>query len=322
MTRPANTSLSKDKIQQLLAAVGANSAKNISEDIETTDYNWFQPHYFSRDQLNQLNLFMEKLVLECAAKFTQLYRNDFVAEMISTTQCFAGDIFNRKDEQTETDYYIAFGPDKNQPVGLIGIPLKSAMAWTTQILGETGDIEEVARKLSPLEESLLTDIASSLIDAFAVAYGSRNFSMINGITMGRLPIELQGAAELCEIKFKTGKADSNEGCRGYFLIFCEKLNSVAGKNPQAAASVPDKDVAKAIQENLSELPVEITIELGQTRFNFGRIMDLQAGDILMLDKRIDEPAGFIVGGKTVFRGMPAQSGGKYAAVVTEICNKK
>ncbi len=256
------------------------------------------------------------------AKFTQLYRNDFVAEIISTTQCFAGDIFNLKNEQAETDYYIAFGPDKTQPLGLIGIPLKFAMTWTTQILGETGDIEEAPRKLSPLEESLLTDIVSGLINAFAIAYGGRNFSMINGITMGHLPIELNGAVELLEIKFKTGKADSNEGCRVSFLVFCEKLVSVAGKNPQADASIPEKDIPRVMQENLSDLPVEITIELGQTLFNFGRIMDLQAGDILMLDKMINESAEVIVDGKTIFRGLPAQSDGKYAAVITEICNKK
>lgn len=320
MIRPINATLSKDRIQQLLAAVGADSAKDTSGDIEIADYNWCQSHYFNSVQLKQLNSFTEKLVQECAKKFTQLYRTDFAAESISTTQDFAKAIFNPESEQT--DYYIAFGPDKTHPVGLVGIPLKSAMVWANQILGETSPVEELARKLSPLEESLLMDVVSGLIEAFSIAYGGRNLSLINGINIGRPPIELNGAEELCEIKFKTGKADSNEGCQGSFLIFSDKLDSFAGKNAQADVAVPEKDIIRAMQENLSDVPVKITMELGQTLFNFGRIMELQAGDILMLDKMINEPVGILLDGKTLFRGLPAQSSGNYAAVITEICNKK
>jgi flagellar motor switch protein FliM len=45
-------------------------------------------------------------------------------------------------------------------------------------------------------------------------------------------------------------------------------------------------------------------------------MNLQADDILLLDKRVDQPAELIVDGRTVYYGYPAKSEGKYAVTIT------
>jgi flagellar motor switch protein FliM len=47
-------------------------------------------------------------------------------------------------------------------------------------------------------------------------------------------------------------------------------------------------------------------------------MDLQVDDILVLDKRIDEPVELIVGDRTFYYGCPAKSAGKYAVTITSM----
>jgi flagellar motor switch protein FliM len=46
-------------------------------------------------------------------------------------------------------------------------------------------------------------------------------------------------------------------------------------------------------------------------------MSLTVGDVLLLDKKIDEPVQLIAAGRTVCRGLCAKSAGKYALAVTE-----
>lgn len=321
MTLPSTDNLSKDKIQQLLAAVGVKPENHTDCDMETFDYNWNQPHYFSNSQLKTLDLFTEKVAKECAAKFSQLYHCNFGINILSTTQHFSDQLFNINSDNDSDDYYIAFGLDSNNPIGILGIPIKSAIILTTHLLGESITQENYERTLSQLEESLLADIAAGLIEAFSKVYSNKNLNLLTNIARHNLPLEFKESAELCKVEFGAVKAGSEDDCEAYFLIFCNKLDSITGKNLQNNTAIPDKDFIKAIHEHLNDIPVTLKIELGQTMFNFGKIMELQAGDILILDKNINEPAKLILENKTIFHGQPAKSDGKHAIVITEVCNK-
>jgi flagellar motor switch protein FliM len=46
-------------------------------------------------------------------------------------------------------------------------------------------------------------------------------------------------------------------------------------------------------------------------------LNLSPGDILVLDKKIDEPAHLLVNGKPIFHGRCAKSAGNYAIAITE-----
>ncbi len=65
------------------------------------------------------------------------------------------------------------------------------------------------------------------------------------------------------------------------------------------------------------LSVSVTAQLASTVLTFEEIMGLGVDDILLLDKRTNEPVELIVKGRTVFRGRPAKSDGRYAVVITE-----
>jgi flagellar motor switch protein FliM len=51
---------------------------------------------------------------------------------------------------------------------------------------------------------------------------------------------------------------------------------------------------------------------------FEEIVNLQVDDILVLDKRIDQPAELIVDDRTYYYGCPAKSAGKYAVTITNM----
>lgn len=317
MTGVLTNNLGREKIQQLLAAIGSELTEDTTQ-IKAAEYNWRQSHYFSSDQIRKLDDFARKAAAAMVKKFVALCHSDFSVTIASITQHFAEELFGQSSDSKQHDYYLAFGTDKDKPCCLISMPSQTAIIWATQLLGDCESEENSNRDLSQLEESLLLDIASALVEAISKSHSSFNFQPAKSIVKAELPFELQGAEEFCKITFNVEQIDSKNGSEAHLLMPCSKLEPVAGQIKKAAGEFSSEDISKAILEHLQEMPVSITAQLASAVLTFEELISLQVDDILLLDKKIDEPAELIVEGQTLFRGWPAKSTGKYAVAITEL----
>jgi flagellar motor switch protein FliM len=342
MNSTVTDSLSREKIRQLLAAVGSMPS-DVATEIEAAEYDWHQPHYFSREQLGILESFTKNLAAAVAEKFAQLYHSNFDVTTVSTTQHFAGELLGQISSSKTSDYYLAFGPDQKHLCGFISIPEQTAIAWVTQLLGEAESDppmadrkaetqEDSAETLSQLEESLLVDIAAAIVAALSACYshspapstgseqalsGAEGFEPAKIIVRGELPVELQQLEELCKIVFAVRKAGSENRGQAYLVIPCSELVPVTGRTTAAEHKLSAEDISKAIIGHLHRMPVSITAQLARTFLTFQELVAVRPCDILLLDKAIDESVELIVDGRTLFRGRPARSAAQYAIVITE-----
>ncbi|MGB2866186.1 MAG: FliM/FliN family flagellar motor switch protein [Sedimentisphaerales bacterium] len=315
MSGSVTNSLSREKIQQLLTAVGSEPTEDITQ-VEATEYNWHEPHYFNSEQLVKLDDFAQTAAAAVAEKFSKFCRSELNVTIASTTQHFADEFLNKPSDSEQKDYYLPFGTNQEQMCGLIGIPEQAALNWARQLLGDSESEKDPGRDLSQLEESLLLDLVSALVEVFSGLDESFDFHSAKSIVKGQWPLGVEGTEELCKISFDVKKADSEKSFETYFLILCSELESVVGKAEQDSADFSAEDVSKMILGHLQEIPVLITGQLASAVFTFEEIMNLQADDILLLDKRVDQPAALIVDGRTVYYGRPAKSAGKYAVTIT------
>jgi|GEM_PF-304961 len=219
MSSPVIDSLSREKIRQLLAAVGSRPSDAATE-MQASDYDWHQPHYFNREQLTSLDSFTKNLAAEVAEKFAQLYHSDFDVTTVSTTQHFAGALLGQisgskaRDPASRepSDYYLAFGHDQKHLCGFISIPEQTAVAWVTQLLGEAesevsggaGTQKDSAKILSQLEESLLLDIAAAIVASFSACY-----------SFSRAPSTVPAFAGMTSSPRKRGSGQVLSGAEGF-----------------------------------------------------------------------------------------------------------
>jgi len=315
MTSLAQDNLTQEKIQQLLAAVGSSPDKDMQQEAGVTEYNWQISHYFNHDQLGKISKFADGVAKNIAEKFKQIYNSDFEVTVSSTVLYFASELI--KSDSNAKSYFIAFGDDKQQ-IGLITMQAQTAILWATQLLGDNQAAQDTERELSQLEQSLFLDITSALIGAFSGAYTSKNLIPVGEIIMGKIPMEIDNSSELCKITIGIKKAGSEVVSEVCFWVFCEKLHQVAEQ--KQADNISPQNVSKAMMNYVATVPVTVTALLAQVGFNFQQLMTLQVDDVLMLNKKITEPAELIVEGKAVFKGRLAKSDSKYALLVTELCN--
>jgi len=285
--------------------------------IEATEYNWNKPHYFDTKQFNKLDNFTKKVAKAMTVKFVDFCHSEFDVTVVSTKQHFAAELVNQAMESRQNDYYLAFGPDQSHPCGLISIPTKTAFIWATQLLGDPeSEEEDSGRDLSQLEESLLLDLLSALIEAFFQKIW--DFQPAKNIVRRLFPLELNGTEELCKITFDVKKSDQEKSSEAYILILSSELETAVGKAEQTVGRFSADDISKAILGNMQQMPVCITAQLASIVLTLEEIMSLELGDILLLDKKVDEPIELITSGRTALLGRPAKLAGKHAVVITEL----
>jgi flagellar motor switch protein FliM len=236
----------------------------------------------------------------------------------SITQHFASELFEKISDGQQKDYFVLFGTDPERPCGFIGMPEQTASAWARQLLGDSESEADSDRTLSGLEESLLLDLTSALVEAFCDCDATCNFNLIPSVVRGQWPLELQGIEELCKISFEVKKADSQDSSTAYFLIPCGELDAVAGRTARAGGEYSANEISRAILNHMQEMTVAITVQLGSATVTFGDIMNLQVNDVLLLDKTVDEPVEVIVADRTAYTGRPAKSDGKYAIAISAV----
>jgi flagellar motor switch protein FliM len=316
MSNKAFDNLTSEKIQQLLAAVGS-APKEESSQVEATEHNWTEPHYFSCEQLKNISSFAEILAAAVAKKFTDFCRGKFEATVLSTKQFFADDLVKQYSNGERKYFYLPFDSENGLRLGLLGMNEKTAIEWTKLLLGDTESKENSEKELSQLEKSLLLDLASAVVRAFSQSHTSFNFSPANNLASGQWPLDIDGAEQLCQIDFNVKQSEAKDGTEAFFLIPCGSLDAVSGKTKKDVSEISQENISKMIQEHFEQTSVCVTAQLGQTELSFEEMMNLQAGDILLLDKKVTDFVELIVNERTFCYGWPVRSGGRYAVAISE-----
>lgn len=72
---------------------------------------------------------------------------------------------------------------------------------------------------------------------------------------------------------------------------------------------------------LSDLPVEVIVELGRTRLTIRELAELDRDDVVDLSRGSDAPLDLVVGGRVIARGEVVMVGEKMALRITEVLDE-
>jgi len=318
MSRTTNNSKTKERIQQLLVALASEATEDTMQNAEAQEHKWQQCYYFNHKQLENIDIFAEKTAKAITSGFTKLYQSEFNVTVASSTLHFSEEFLSAALDEKKLEYYLPITDEQGSQYGVIGIPNQTAFAWTKQLLGDKDSEKDSKKELSQLEESLLLDIVGTFVDAFSSTYDNHDFHHANTFTRAKLPFELENTDELCKTTFTFEKLGSKDNSEAYLLIPCKKLEPLAYENAGSERRASNEDLSKIMLEHAQQISVSVTAMLGSSMTSFEEIMNLSVDDILLLDKKVNEPVELVVGGKTLFEGYPVKSAGKYAIAITQL----
>ncbi len=79
------------------------------------------------------------------------------------------------------------------------------------------------------------------------------------------------------------------------VIENKKENTVQG-------AVSPESRQKISKEALSDVPVEVSVELGRVRIPFSELLSIETGSVISLNKSPQEPVGIFANGKKIGEG--------------------
>ena len=115
-------------------------------------------------------------------------------------------------------------------------------------------------------------------------------------------------------KSRTGAVPRSDGPIGRAVAETIEYEQFEDSSPQGAAG--DGDLSR-----LSDVPMELSVEIGRTHMTVGEALDLHPGSVVTLERFSGEPADLLVNGTPIARGEVVVVDEQFGLRVTEILDR-
>src|ERR671938_1510003 len=95
-----------------------------------------------------------------------------------------------------------------------------------------------------------------------------------------------------------------------------QFDPLPDSSPAAAGPVTGGDLTR-----LTDVTVELTVEVGRTRMLLGETMSLGPGSVVTLDRQADKPVDLLVNGRPIARGEVVVIDEEFGLRITEVVSR-
>ena len=321
--------LSQDEIDNLLKALStgeldADEMKNTDE-RQVKDYDFARPAKFSKEHLRTLEIIFEHFGRLLATNLPAYLRKSVSVDVVNS----------------EVVIYSEFSNALSNPVllGVVGMdPLMGnvimemasnlGFAIVDRLLGGVGNSLEKERDFSEIELSILERVFTIRVNLLHEPWENvvEITPRLNRIETNSQFAQIISPSETIAIVTINLKIGDVEGLMNICLPYTtlepvmDKLNT---KYWFSTMKEKDSNSYEAAIENIIDnalIPMKAV--LGTSEINVQDFVNLQLGDVIRLDRKVDDELEVYVGNIKKFKALPGYSDNKYAVRVTEILREE
>ena len=321
--------LSQDEIDNLLKALStgeldADEMKNTDE-RQVKDYDFARPAKFSKEHLRTLEIIFEHFGRLLATNLPAYLRKSVSVDVVNS----------------EVVIYSEFSNALSNPVllGVVGMdPLMGnvimemasnlGFAIVDRPLGGVGNSLEKERDFSEIELSILERVFTICVNLLHEPWENvvEITPRLNRIETNSQFAQIISPSETIAIVTINLKIGDVEGLMNICLPYTtlepvmDKLNT---KYWFSTMKEKDSNSYEAAIENIIDnalIPMKAV--LGTSKINVQDFVNLQLGDVIRLDRKVDDELEVYVGNIKKFKALPGYSDNKYAVRVTEILREE
>lgn len=321
--------LSQDEIDNLLKAL--SSGELDVEEMKGTDekqvknYDFARPSKFSKEHLRTLEIIFEHFGRHLATNLPAYLRKSVNVDIVNS----------------EVVIYSEFSNALSNPV-LLGVvsmkPLAGNMvmemasnlgfAIVDRLLGGTGTALDKERDFSEIELTIIERIFSICVNLLKepwenVIKVTPRLERIETNSQFAQIISPTETIAIITINLKIGDVEGLMNvCLPYTLLepVMDKLNTKFW-----FSNMQEKDptmYGEVIENVISKTKVPIKAILGESKVNVSDFVNLQIGDIIKIDKKVDQELDVYVGNIKKFNALPGYFEDKYAVRITDVIREE
>ncbi len=269
------------------------------------EYDWSVPSHFTRDQKAGLDDFAARLSPIIAEALSKQFKSEVQLEVASVTEHYAAQL--RPVEEESSDFCVEFLDKGRSSCGFVAFLGEKAFAWVAKLLGGEVSAVDTDKEMSSLESAILLDIFSTLGEAVSQALNAANASPLScGKELSRGPCGLgeSDAEEYCKITLRDPEAQDQPGI--YLVILSAFLEPIVAQLEAAGGGQGGsaEQTRKNMLKHLEHASVVAEAYLGTAFVKVRNLTDLQPGDVLLTERKVDDPMDVFVQGNKVFLAFP------------------
>jgi len=299
-----------------LLAAAKKTQSDADETLEVEDYDWNVPSRFTPIQLDCL----DKLVAESAKSIARELGSQLHQEAplwaVRPGQHYAGRL--DLDRDGEGGVLFVLTTEDGSQCGVVKISAQLANLWIGKALGGSPSAQSGDREFSTLESALLRDVVVAVVHGLAGelrSLGGRTVQCGSQAPDEHPLGEVRNDDEYCLLAFRVDQEKDNPAVS--FVLSSDMLEgAVGGGNIVQPGEGSPTDSQENMRACVDHSLVTATVSLMTTELSLRDALDLEVGDVLMADNRVDQPLELLVGGAVVLSGYPVTSDGQYALQIT------
>ncbi|HBL83419.1 MAG: flagellar motor switch protein FliM [Clostridiales bacterium GWF2_38_85] len=302
--------LSQNQIDELLNELADDKLGDIKTGLEEKPvkiYDFKSPKKLSRDQNKVLSSIADVLARHLAAYFAGILRNYSEITVASIEEHPYYEYNNSLPDMLMTAVI-----DIDSINGSILMDMSNSLTFTliSRMLGGTVDSAKILdREFTEIEIALMERVYKKICifiqEALAnIPYTNVTLSQIETNSRFIKSIRIQEVVEVIVLNVNIGSIKGTITTCVPYTYVDTMLVAMAQNNEKIETIVVSEEVKRSMLDELSNSLVEVCGILGSVKLPLKDVVNMQVGDVIKLEQRINSPALVTVNGNTWFLGEP------------------
>ncbi len=289
---------------------------------DISNYDFRRPNRISKNQIRTL-----QTIHESFAEIFSYYLVSKLQTVVSITVTSVDQLFYSEfilSVSNPSCLYV-FDIEGTDGSGIMEVSPQLALTIIERLLGGTGENPPKPRTITPIEQAVIRNVIEHALSDLRNAW--RSIADLKFV-FSRLEteadfVQISPASEIVAVV----SFDVNVGVHTFLMNLCFPtfaLEEVLARlNRQQVTTTSLKQTPERIKENIEILKQQmsntylpIIAELGKASITVGELLELKPGDVIKINKRINEEIEILIAGKRKLAARPGTVDGKKAIKIT------
>jgi len=322
--------LSQSEIDALLEALSTGEVKieelkETEKKVEAKRYDFRRPNKFSKEQLRTLQVLHGVFARLLASFFTGYLRSEIQMEVASVDQLTYEDFIRSIPTPT---VLVIFSLSPLKGTAVLQFDLAFLFPLIDLFFGGSGEAPAEIRELTDIELSVTKRLSGIVLDNLALAWKDivQVEPAVESLETNPYLQQIFSFSEIVAlITFTAQVGESAKGflnlCLPYTLLEPVVSHLAAQRRFGLQAAALSEAEKKRLEHWLGLPLVELTVMAGQAQITLGDFLQLQEGDVLVLDRKVEQDLDLYIGEVLKFKVQPGALGRQLAVQVTALAGE-
>lgn len=288
--------------------------------VKVSLYDFRHPRRLTKEQRSALSLVYEAYAKLLGAYFTTLLRTLTDVQLSRIDEVMFGDFIGSR---TEPDGLCIFTTNKSDQPGIFELPPPFIFLIIDRLFGGQGLPQQLGRPNTAIEKNIITRVLDRMLQMLDRAWYNMIAveSTVKSFETNPYMAQVVGRSEptILVVYDVTMQKDRHQiniclpiPMMGPFFKAIKEW-SISIKTQEAAVFQREQ-----MRETILRTDFPAIVKLGNTKLRFTELMDLEEGDLLVLNQWSQKPLDIIVDGSVRFRGVPGIRNKRKSIRITDV----